>query len=43
MVGRFPQFKVDGSEFSQEDFVRCVKETRMAATQLPEELDLTKY
>lgn len=43
MVGWFPQFKVDGAEFSQEDFVHYVKETRMAATQLSEELDLTKY
>jgi hypothetical protein len=43
MVGGFPQFKVDVTKFSPEDFVRCVKETQVAATQMVDELDLSKY
>ena len=43
MVGGFPQFKIDGSEFSQEDFACCVKDTRVGVTRMVEELDLSKY
>ena len=43
MVGEFPQFKLDGTNFSLEYFARCVKETRVAATLLVEEVDLAKY
>ncbi|KAI5012421.1 hypothetical protein ZWY2020_024555 [Hordeum vulgare] len=39
----FPQLKDDGSEFSQEDYQRVVKESRSAATQLAASLDLSKY
>ncbi|KAI4998589.1 hypothetical protein ZWY2020_053931 [Hordeum vulgare] len=39
----FPQLKDDGSEFSQEDYQRVVKESRLAATQLVASLDLSKY
>lgn len=43
MVGGFPQYNIDGTEFSSEDFARCVKETRVAATEMVEELNLTNY
>ncbi|KAI4996092.1 hypothetical protein ZWY2020_041190 [Hordeum vulgare] len=39
----FPQIKDDGSEFSQEDYQRVVKESRLAATQLAASLDLSTY
>lgn len=43
IVGGFPQNNLEGDEFSDADFVRVVKETRVVATQMVEELDLRKY
>ncbi|KAI4983549.1 hypothetical protein ZWY2020_025415 [Hordeum vulgare] len=39
----FPQLKDDGSEFTQDDYERVVKESCSAATQLATSLDLSKY
>lgn len=39
----FPQLKDDGSEFTQDDYQRVVKESRSVATQLAASLDLSKY
>ena len=43
MSGGFPEFKIDGSEFSPTDYACYLKETRVLASQLAAELDLTKY
>jgi hypothetical protein len=43
MVGGFPEFNSDGSEFSSADYTWCMKETRVLASQLVEELDLKRY
>ncbi|KAE8775319.1 hypothetical protein D1007_52189 [Hordeum vulgare] len=43
IAGGFPQYKDDGSEFTEEDYVKCVKDIRPAASQLAESLDLLKY
>lgn len=42
MTGGFPEFNTDGSEFSSADYARCLKETRVLASQLVEELDLKR-
>ncbi|KAI5012372.1 hypothetical protein ZWY2020_024506 [Hordeum vulgare] len=39
----FPELNDDGSDFTEEDYYRCVKESRFAATQLAVGLDLGKY
>ena len=43
ITGGFPEYKDDGSEFIEEDYHRCVKESRLVATQLGASLDLSKY
>jgi hypothetical protein len=43
MAGGFPEFNLDGSEFSTEDYTRCMKETRVLASQLVKELDFKRY
>ena len=39
----FPEFKNDGSEFSQEDYVACVKDAQILSTQLVSEMKLRSY
>ena len=43
LVGRFPEFEIDGSVFLEEDFATCVRETCPLSTLLADELDLVKY
>ncbi|KAI5006014.1 hypothetical protein ZWY2020_033257 [Hordeum vulgare] len=43
ITGGFLELKDDRSEFIEEDYHRCVKESRFAATQLAAGLDLAKY
>lgn len=43
IVGGYPEFNVDDSPFTKKDFQRCIKEIRVAATEIAEEADLTKY
>ena len=43
LTGGFPELKDDGSDFTEEDYHRCVKEPRFAATQLAARLDLGNY
>ncbi|KAE8790949.1 hypothetical protein D1007_34763 [Hordeum vulgare] len=39
----FPEYKLDGSKFSREDFARVMKETRPLATLLAEQVDTSQY
>ena len=39
----FPEFKDDGSEFSQEDYTACVKADQVLSTQLISEMKLKNY
>ena len=43
MSGGFIEFNVDGSQVIAADYARCVKETRVLASQLVQDLDLNKY
>lgn len=43
IVSGFPEFNVDGTPFEQKDFLHCIKENRVAATQLAEEAELKKF
>lgn len=43
MAGGFPEFNMDGSQFTSKDYARCMKETHVLASQLVEDLDLKKY
>jgi hypothetical protein len=43
LADSFPEFNADGSEFTNEDYVRCMKETRVAATNIAVGLDLEKF
>jgi hypothetical protein len=39
----FPELNADDSEFTEEDYLRCVRATRSAATKIADELDLSKF
>ena len=39
----FPEFKNDGSEFTQEDYAACVKDAQILSTQLVSEMKLRNY
>ena len=39
----FPEFKNDGSKFSQEDYADCVKDAQILSTQLVSEMKLRSY
>ncbi|KAI5000250.1 hypothetical protein ZWY2020_004839 [Hordeum vulgare] len=43
VVAGYPELKDDGSEFTEEDYQRVIKESRFAATRLAAGLDLNKY
>jgi hypothetical protein len=43
IVAGYPEFNTDDTPFTRKDFMQCVKETRVAATALTEEIDLSKY
>ena len=43
MMDGFPQLKDDGSEFTQEDYSRCHKESWVLASRLAAEADLAVY
>ena len=43
MMDGFPSKKVDGSDFSQADYVKCMKNSRVLASSLAEELDFSTY
>lgn len=43
LVAGYLEFDVDDSPFTKKDFLRCVKETRVAATGMTEEINLSKY
>ena len=43
LAGGFPRFNADGTEFSDKDFARVVRETRVIATSIADELDLKKF
>ncbi|KAI4991863.1 hypothetical protein ZWY2020_040249 [Hordeum vulgare] len=43
VVAGFPELKDDASQFTEEDYHYCVKDSRSAATQLAASLDLGKY
>ena len=39
----FPAKKVDGSDFAKADYVKCMKDSRVLASSLADELDLSTY
>ena len=41
--GGFPEFKLDGSAFTREDYAKCLLETRPLASLIADEVDLSKY
>ena len=43
MADGFPAKKVDGSEFSEADYVKCMKNSRALASSLINELDFSTY
>lgn len=43
LAGGFPEYNIDGSIFSAKDYTRLMKETRVIASNLVEELDLKRY
>ena len=43
MAAGFPAKKVDGSDFSEANYVKCMKGSRVLASSLVNELDLTIY
>ena len=43
MMGGFPSKKVDGSDFTQADYVKCMKDSRILASSLASELDMSIY
>ena len=43
MADGFPAKKVDGSDFSEADYAKCMKGSRVLASSLVNELDLTTY
>ena len=43
MAGGFPEFKDDGSAFTDDDYARCVKASRVLASQLVAGMDLRSY
>ena len=43
MMDGFPAKKVDGSDFAKADYVKCMKDSRVLASSLADELDLSTY
>ena len=43
MAKGFPEFKIDGSEFSENDYTSCVKAARVLSPQLVSEMKLKNY
>lgn len=43
LAGGFPEYNTDDGVFSTKDYARLMKETRVIATKLTEELDLKRY
>ena len=43
LAGGFPEFKTDGSESTSADYSSCLKETRVVASQIVEEVELKRY
>src|ERR1041385_8238597 len=43
LVDGFPELKADGSEFIEVDYVNIVKETRIFATKIVDEVDLSDF
>jgi len=43
MTGGFPQLKADGSAFTQDNYARCFRASRVLANQLATEADLKTY
>ena len=43
MMDGFPAKKVDGSDFAEADYVKCMKDSRVLASSLVNELDLATY
>jgi hypothetical protein len=43
MAGGFLEYKDDGTPFSQADYERCVKESRLLVSQLVADMELQKY
>ena len=43
MAGVFPVLKVDGSVFTEDDYLECVKEDRVFVNQLMNDMSLKRY
>lgn len=43
LAGGFPELNTDDTEFTESDYLRCVRETRPAATKIANDLDLNKF
>ena len=43
MMDGFPAKKVDGSDFTKADYVKCMKDSRVLSSSLANELDLSTY
>ena len=43
MMDGFPQLKDDGSQFTQEDYARCMNASRILASRLAAEADMSSY
>lgn len=41
--GEFPEYKIDSSEFSHEDYVNCMMKTCQVSTVIVDKLDLARY
>ena len=43
MMDGFPQLKDDGLQFTQDDYARCIKASRILASRLAAEADMSSY